>query len=228
VSNQRESGYDETATEYGRTEPGYHRTEPGYHRTEPGYHRTEPGYREAGPPPKRPVWHYAVLGLLGLIAIGGIISAIVTTGGRSTPPPTAPTAAAAPVGSTFLTRDAAGTTYRVRLARFIDPARGVGATPASGSRLVGAVYTVAGVSGSPAGENVVTSASLLSSSGHIYRATGGRIAGYSNFSNSNIIVPKGGSVTGAAAYQVPSGVRITQAQWAAAAGRGEIIRWAVP
>jgi hypothetical protein len=237
-NRQPESEYSRATTQYGQTQsqstqrgPGYDQPATEYSRTEPRHRRPEPQYRETEAPRKRPMWHYLLLGVLGLIAIGGIISAAVV-GGTSTPAPSAAPPGVtrlAPVGTTFLTRDATGTTYRVRLDNVVDPARGVdGTTAASGNRLVGAVYTITGVSGSPAGENVVTNASLLSSTGHIYRATGGRIAGYGNFNNSNITVAKSSNVTGAAAYQIPSGVKITQAQWASAAGTGIIARWAVP
>jgi hypothetical protein len=176
-NRQPGSDYGQTATQHRQTETQSSRPESGYDQPATRDRRTEPGHREAERPRKQPLWHYALLGLLGLIAIGGIISLIVENSGGPAPAAAAPTAPrAATVGSTFVTRDAAGTTYRVRLTRFIDPATGVGTTPASGNRLVGAVYTVTGVSGSPAGENVVTNASLLSSTGHIYRATGGRIA----------------------------------------------------
>lgn len=196
-----------------------------YRRTEPEYRRTEP------PRPRRPWWHHALLALLGLIALGGILGAVFGTMGSTThhrtvprvPRPTVP--ALAPVGTSFLTRDAAGNTYDVKLDRIIDPATGVGYSPAAGNRLVGAVYTITGVSGSPVGENVVTSASLLGTNGHIYRATGAPISGYGNFNNSNISVAKGASTTGAAAYQIPTGVKLSQAQWAAAAGHGTISRW---
>jgi hypothetical protein len=176
------------------------------------------------------MWHYALLGLLFLVALGGIIALLVVNSGRTVFSHRVPPAhsAAAPVGTPFVTRDGLGNTYQVRLDRIIDPATGVGTTPASGNRLVGAVYTITGISGSPVGENVVTNASLVGANGHLYRATGARIDGYGNFNNSNISAPRGSSVTGAAAYQVPSGMKITQAQWAADAGRGAISRWTVP
>jgi subtilase family serine protease len=104
----------------------------------------------------------------------------------------------------------------------------VNTTAPTGNRLVGAVYTITPVSGRPRGENAITNASLPGANGHIYRANTGQIAGYGNFSNYNINVAQGASETGAVTYQVPDGVGIAEAQWAAHAGRGTINRWAVP
>lgn len=191
-------------------------------------------HREPERPPKRPIWHHLLLALLGLAAIAGIISLLVTTHGRThvpavphhSPAP-AHTPPAAHVGSSFVTSDGAGHTYRVTLNRIIDPAQGN--VPASaGNRLVGAEYTITGMNGSPQGENVITNASLLGSNGHIYRANGGQVNGIGNFNNFNINVAPGSSETGAATYQMPSDVHVTQAQWAAHAGNGTINRWHVP
>lgn len=201
-------------------EPATQDREPGA-----GYSRSATGYREPEPPRKRPAWHWALVGLVGLIALGGIIAAIVTTTGSSSTPSSS---RGAPVGTSFLTRDGFGDTYRVRLDRLVNPARGANTTPAAGNRLVGAVYTITGVSGSPRNESVISNASLLGSDGHVYRAYNARIQGYGTFGNGTISVPRGGNITGAATYQVPNGARLTQAQWAADGGSGQINRWALP
>jgi hypothetical protein len=151
-----------------------------------------------------------------------------TTSPAHAAPAPAHTPAPAPIGTSFVTSDGFGNTYRVTLNRVIDPAQGVNTTPVAGDRTVGAVYTITPVSGSPRGENAITNASLLGANGHVYRANTGQVAGYGNFSNYDISVAPGSSTTGAITYQVPDGVRISETHWAAHAGRGTINRWAVP
>jgi hypothetical protein len=133
------------------------------------------------------------------------------------------------VGASFSLDDGTGISYRVTLVKVIDPARGADqfSTPASGKRLVGLVFRIKGVTGSPQGEDANNDAVLVGANGRDYQADLNGIAGYANFDDGAIHVTPGQTVTGAVAFQVPASVTVSTAQWTALSGFGPMVEWNV-
>ena len=140
-----------------------------------------------------------------------------------------PTAKAATVGDYFDVKDSSGDTYRVTLVKVIDPAQGADqfTTPDNGKRFVGTVFTVTAISGSPKNEDANSDASVVGSNGQTYTSDFNSIAGYTDFSNGQINVAQGQSVTGAVTFQVPVGVTVTRVLWSTSAGFSSSVQWSV-
>jgi hypothetical protein len=134
------------------------------------------------------------------------------------------------VGASFRLDDGAGAVYQVTLVKVIDPAQGANQanTPDAGKRFVGLVFTIKGVTGSPQGEDANNDAVLVGANGRDYPAALDRIAGYTNFDDGAIRVTPGQTVTGAVAFQVPDGSRISTVKWTALSGFGPMAEWNVP
>jgi hypothetical protein len=133
------------------------------------------------------------------------------------------------IGSSFDVQDGNGDTYQVTLVKVVDPAQGAGGsydTPDSGTRFVGAVFRITGVSGSPKGDDADNDAALVGSNGRTYTCDFDGIAGYGDFSDGEIQVAQGGTTTGAVSLQVPDGVRVTDVQWSPGNGFGATVQWA--
>jgi len=134
------------------------------------------------------------------------------------------------VGSLFNLKDGSGDIYRVTLVKVIDPARGAGQfnSPDSGKRLVGLVFKIKALSGSPQSEDANNDAVLVGGNGQNYPADFDGIAGYTNFDSGAIHVAQGDTVTGSVTFQVPDGVTVAKVQWSALNGFGSTVEWDVP
>ena len=126
-------------------------------------------------------------------------------------------------------QDGSGDTYRVTLAKIIDPAQGADqlSTPDTGKRFVGVVFTIKALSGSPQDEDANNDAAVVGSNGQTYTADFDNIAGYTNFSNGSINVAQGNTTTGVVVFQVPDGVKVAEVQWTASGGFGSTVQWDV-
>ncbi len=151
-----------------------------------------------------------------------------TAGSASSPAPTAH-AATARVGSYFDVQAGSGDTYRVTLAKIIDPAQGADqfSTPDPGQRFVGVVFAIKALRGSPQNEDANSDAAVVGSNGQTYTADFDNIAGYTNFSNGSINVAQGDTTTGVVVFQVPDGVKVTEVQWTTSGGFGSTVQWDV-
>lgn len=202
-----------------------------------------PQYPPPHPRKKRHWIRNVLLGVIALVVVIIVISVLSAGGGVSTTPsgtsagpksspssaPATHPAATAGIGSYYDVKDSSGDTYRVTLAKVIDPAQGADqfTTPNNGKRFVGAVFTVKALSGSPSNEDANSNAALIGSNGQTYTADFGNIAGYTNFSNGEINVAQGDTTTGAVNFQVPSGVKVSKVQWSDS-GFGSTVQWNVP
>ena len=176
--------------------------------------------------------------VVALIAIGALSShgsGVSTTpsGGSATAETTASPAAThkavvARVGSYFDVSDGSGDTYRVTLVKVIDPARGASEfdTADGGKHLVGAVFRIRALHGSPQDEDANTDAVLIGSNGQSYTFDIRDIAGYTNFDDGTIHVAQGETVTGSVAFQVPDGVKVAKVQWTPGMF-GSTVQWSV-
>jgi len=195
-------------------------------------------------PPQRKKRHWArniFLGIIGLIALI-IVIAVVTSGGgvsttpsgtTGTPSPSAThVAAPARLGSYLDVQDSAGDTYGVALIKIIDPAQSTDQiTPDNGKRFVGAVFTIKTISGAgPQQEDAENDAALVGSGGQIYIPDIIPITGYTDFALGEIHAAPGGSTTGAIAFQVPTGVKVSKVQWSTFSSFGvqSTVQWNVP
>ena len=133
------------------------------------------------------------------------------------------------VGSYFDVQDASGDTYRVTLAKVIDPAQGADefSTPDNGKRFVGIVFKIKALKGSPQDEDANNDAAIVGSNGQTYSADFDDIAGYTNFDNGTIHVAQGDTETGSVTFQVPDKVKVTEVQWTAGGGFGSTVQWDV-
>jgi hypothetical protein len=131
------------------------------------------------------------------------------------------------VGSSFALADGSGNTYQVTLVKVIDPAQGAGEfdSPDSGKRLVGAVFRIKALTGSPQNEDANNDAVLVGGNGQNYSADFDNIAGYTNFDSGTIHVAQGDTVTGAVTFQVPVEVTVSNVQWSALSGFGAMVEW---
>ena len=208
---------------------------------------SDPGGPPYTPPPQRKKRHWVrntFIGIGALVVVIIIISVLSSGGGVSTTPsgttagaktspsnpPATHQATAAGVGSYFDVQDSNGDTYRVTLAKVIDPAQGADqfTSPNNGNRFVGAVFTIKALSGSPSDEDANSDAALIGSNGQTYTADFDSIAGYTNFNDGSIDVAQGDTVTGAVTFQVPSGVAVSKVQWTPGGGFGSTVQWNVP
>jgi hypothetical protein len=134
------------------------------------------------------------------------------------------------VGTSFNVQDSEGNTYRITLVKFIDPAevKDQQNTSINGNRFVGAAFEIKALNGALRNENANKCATLVGSNGQTYTASPYVITGYTNFSNGNINVDRGGSVTVAVTFEVPASVTASNVQWAPEAGFGIAFRWRLP
>jgi hypothetical protein len=203
-----------------------------------------PGYSYGyGPRPprfrrRRPL--RGALMVLGLFSVFSIVVRAITASHNPvsvTPFPSASgalvTGRQAPpgkVGSQFDLQDGSGDTYRVTLVKVIDPARGADqfSSPESGKRLVGLVFKIKALTGSPQNEDAKNDAVLVGGNGQNYSADFIGIAGYTNFDSGTIHVAQGDTVTGSVTFQVPVGITVSKVQWSALSGFGSTVEWDVP
>lgn len=200
----------------------------------PGAVPPNPGYGYGyGPGPPWP--GQSNRGRYILIAIGAGVAAVVialvvavltpASGSHSVP-----AGSTGGVGSYFDMQDVSGDTYQVTLDKIVDPGKpsGLFSNPDPGTRLVGVVFTVQAVKGSPQDENADLDATVVGSNGHTYN--GGidtDIVGYSDFDGGQISVAQGDSVTGVVVFSVPNGIKVKQVQWSGTAGLGSPVTWSV-
>lgn len=168
----------------------------------------------------------AVSGCSGAPSTPASIRGTATARGFSSAVHASPTAG---LGASFDTKDASGSTYRVRLDLIVDPATAAGrsAAPRHGTRLIGVVFTIKAISGRLRREDAGRLATVVGSNGKTYVPGKSPIAGYAGFGNRQINIARGASETGAVAVQLPSGVTVSMVRWSAASGPGSMITWPV-
>ena len=193
-------------------------------------------------PPQRKNRHWArniFLLIVGLIAVA-IGIAIATSGVSTTPsvitgtpgPSAAHVAAPARLGSYLDVQDDSGDTYEVAVTKIIEPAHSTDRiTAGNGKRLVGAVFTIKGISGDgPQQQDAEDDAVLVGSDGQVYLPDIVPIVGYTDFAVGEIHAAPGESTTGDVAFQVPTGVKVSKVQWSTFSSLGveSTIQWKVP
>jgi hypothetical protein len=139
--------------------------------------------------------------------------------GRPAPPGT--------IGSHFDLADGSGNVYRMTLVKVIDPANGADhfSAPDDGKRLVGVIFRVKALAGSPQNEDANNDAVVIGGNGQTYSADFDEIAGYANFKDGAIRVAQGETVTGSVTFQVPNGVTVSRIQWTGLSGFGSTVEW---
>jgi len=100
-------------------------------------------------------------------------------------------------------------------------------TSDGGERLVGAVFRIKALTGSPQNEDANNRAVLVGGNGQSYSANFDDIASFTNFDSATIHVAQGGTVTGAVTFQVPDGGMVSKVQWSALSGFGLMVEWDV-
>jgi hypothetical protein len=194
-----------------------------------------------------------ILGGIGILAVAGLVASALASKGTgastagshpsasagatasSVAAATAATASAAQptgpgvVGSYFNVQDGSGDTYQVTLVRVIDPGQNANqfATPVRGSRLVGIVFRITALTGSPQGEDADNDCTVLGNDGKIYSAVFDSIVGYSNFEVGVIHVAQGDTVTGAVTFQLPQYIKVVTIRWVGSDGLGSSVYWNV-
>jgi hypothetical protein len=141
------------------------------------------------------------------------------TGSEAAPSPTP--SLSGPVGTSYTVTDPNGNKISVTLARLIDPAQGADqfTTPQSGSRFVGAVFNIKGISGTFS-DDATNDATVIGSNGQTYTADFDSIAGYTDFNNGEFSVSAGESSVGAVTFQIPLAVKVSKVEWSANGGFG--------
>jgi hypothetical protein len=182
-------------------------------------------------PQKKSHWaRNTVLGVLGALVITVVILVATSGGGGGSPARVRPSALQSPttgVGASFAAGDGRGHTYQMRLDLIMDPVQGAArsAAPRHGMRLVGVVFTVKAISGSPRNLRAARDAVIVGSDGKTYRPGTGSIPGYAGFRHGLVKVAPGASLTGALAFQMPAGVSVSRVRWSAAPGSA--LQWPV-
>jgi hypothetical protein len=205
-----------------------------------------PGYTYGyGPQPPRFRRRYRFRGARALVTLGlfiafGIVVRSITASHDSVSTTPFPSASGVPatgtqappgkIGSYFDLRDDRGNVYRLTLVKVIDPAQPASQfnSPDSGERLVGVVFSIKALTGSPQDEDANNDAVLVGGNGQHYQADFDTIAGYANFDSGTIHVAQGDTVTGAVTFQVPDGGKISKVQWDTLSGFGSTVEWNVP
>jgi hypothetical protein len=139
----------------------------------------------------------------------------------SKPSPSPSNSLSGPVRTVYYVTDPTGNKMSVTLTKVIDPAQGADqfTTPTSGSRFVGAVFTITGISGTLSAD-ANHEATLIGSNGQTYTADSHSIAGYTNFSNGEYSVSAAEKAVGAVTFQVPLTVKVAKIEWSANGGLG--------
>jgi len=111
--------------------------------------------------------------------------------------------------------------------KVIDPAKSADQliTIGRGDRLVGIVFRITALAGSPQGEDANLDATVVGSDGQAYKAVFDRIVGYANFEVGVIHAAQGETVIGAVTFQLPQYVKVVQVRWAASDGLGSTVTW---
>ena len=212
------------------------------------------GHEPPRPPPARRNRHTVrnILGGIGIIAVAGLVVSALsskgtgasTAGSHASAPavasgaaaqPTAATAAAAQptgpgvIGSYFNVQDGSGDTYQVTLVKVIDPGKSADQFVAldRGSRLVGIVFSITALTGSPQGEDANNDCTVMGSNGTVYTATFDSIVGYTNFEVGVIHAAQGDTVVGAVTFQLPQYIKVVSVRWVASDGLGSSVVWDV-
>ncbi len=211
------------------------------------------------PPPKRRNRHTVrnIIGGIGILAVAGLVVSALSSKGTGASTPTSHTSASASatanssgergtatasalpqptgpgsIGSSFTVQDGSGNTYQVTLVKVIDPAQSADqfATLQKGDRLVGVVFKITALTGSPQGpqgEDANNDCTVVGTDGKVYNAGFDSIVGYTNFEVGVVHVTQGDWVTGAVTFQMPQYVKVAQVHWAASNGLGSIVMWNV-
>jgi hypothetical protein len=207
-----------------------------------------------GPPPRRRDRHTVrnIIGAIGILAVAGLVaSALASKGtGTSTPNPrTSASAAAAAsaavqvnptvsvaarptgpgrIGSSFTVQDGRGDIYQVTLVKIVDPGQSADqfVTLQHGTRLVGIVFRITALTGSPQGEDANNDCTVTGSDGRVYTAGFVGIVGYTNFEVGVIHVAQGDTVTGAVTFELPQYIEVAQVGWAASDGLAPVVWYA--
>lgn len=195
-----------------------------------------------------------ILGCIGILAVIGLVASALSSGGtgastaatRASTPAVSPARSATAhatastasstipqptgpgtVGSSFNVQDDSGDTYQVTLVKVIDPAKSADQliTIGRGDRLVGIVFRITALAGSPQGEDANLDATVVGSDGQAYKAVFDRIVGYANFEVGVIHAAQGETVIGAVTFQLPQYVKVVQVRWAASDGLGSTVTW---
>jgi hypothetical protein len=177
---------------------------------------------------------------VAVLGIAGCGASVTRTAGPGTTTPAAPSTTkptpspsnslSGPVGTTYTVTDDNGNKMEVTLTKVIDPAQGADqfTTPGSGSRFVGAVFSLNGISGTFSG-NANNDAALIGSNGQTYTADFNSIAGYTNFNNGDYNVGTSENSVGAVTFQAPLAVKVTKIEWSVSGGFGGApAEWFVP
>lgn len=195
-----------------------------------------------------------ILGCVGILAVIGLVASALSSGGtgastaatRASTPAVSPARSATAhatastasstipqptgpgtVGSSFNVQDDSGDTYQVTLVKVIDPAKSADQfiTIGRGDRLVGIVFRITALAGSPQGEDANLDATAVGSDGQAYKAVFDRIVGYTNFEVGVIHAAQGEMVIGAVTFQLPQYVKVVEVRWAASDGLGSTVTW---
>lgn len=212
------------------------------------------GHEPPGPPPPRRNRHMVrnIIGAVGILAVAGLVVSALSSKGTgassagshaSTPAaasvgagqPTAATASVAQptgpgvIGSSFTVQDGSDDTYQVTLVRIIDPGKSADqfVTPDRGSRLVGIVFRITALTGSPQGEDADNDCTVVGNDGKVYTAVFDSIIGYTNFEVGVIHAAQGATVTGAVTFELPQYTTVVAVRWVASDGLGTSVMWDV-
>jgi hypothetical protein len=132
-----------------------------------------------------------------------------------------------PAGTALAVTDLNGSTYAITLVKMLDPAQPAGLADAavSGTHLVGAEFTLRGLSGHIS-DNADDDAVIEGSDHHVYQAALGAVSAGADFSGGRFSIASGQAVTGWVAFQVRDGVKPLLVQWIPDAGTDSTaIRW---
>jgi hypothetical protein len=203
-------------------------------------------------PPKRRDRHTVrnILGGIGILAVAGLVVSALSSKGAGTPTPTSRTSASAAatasaaaqvtptataarptgpgrIGSSFSLQDGSGDTYQVTLVKIIDPGKSADqfVTLEHGSRLVGIVFRITALTGSPQGEDANNDCTVVGTNGQVYTAGFDGIVGYTNFEVGVIHVAQGDTVVGAVTFELPQYIEVAELRWAASDGLGSAVVW---
>jgi hypothetical protein len=170
---------------------------------------------------------FATAVILGVVGCGSIVktSAPAHTAhaapksSEAAPSPTP--SLSGPVGTSYTVTDPNGNKISVTLTQVIDPAQGADqfTTPQSGSRFVGAVFTIKGISGTFS-DDANNDATIIGSNGQTYTADFDSITGYTSFNDGEFSVSPGESSVGAVTFQIPLAVKVSKVEWSANGGFG--------
>ena len=101
-------------------------------------------------------------------------------------------------------------------------------SPPSGKRLVGLMFRIKALTGSPRNEDANNDAVLVGGNGQNYSAAFDAILGHTNFDSGTVHVAQGHTVTGTVTFQVPDGITVSMVKWNALNGFGRTAEWYVP